>query len=170
MPGRKLQDFLDARNIKYLVSIHSPGFSAQEIAARMHVHGWEFAKSVVVRASGKLMMVVLSAPLHVDFEKLRRLCSGDVVDLVTEDELAELFPGNEIGAMPPFGNLYGMPVVVDRRLAEQSTIVFNAGSHSEAIRMSFTDYQRLVEPMVADVGEELPPWRPETTPRATPHA
>jgi Ala-tRNA(Pro) deacylase len=152
MPGRKLKDYLDSRRVPYEVIVHPPAYTAQEIAQRIHVHGWEFAKPVLLRVNGHLLMIVVPAPLQADLGKIRRLCAAGEVELVAEHELAELFPGNERGAMPPFGNLYGMPVLVDRRLAECERIVFNAGSHAEAIRMAFADYRRLVEPTIAEIG------------------
>ena len=150
MPGRELKEYLDARHVRYESFQHVPAYTAQEVAQRIHIHGWDFAKAVVVRAGGRLMLVVVPAPLHIDLARLCA-CAGAHVELVPEYELSELFPDSELGAMSPFGNLYGLPVMVDRRLTERARIVFNAGSHAEALRIAYADFKRLVEPTVADI-------------------
>lgn len=155
MPSRELKEYLDARHVRYEIFRHAPAYTAQEVAQRIHVHGWDFAKAVLVRAGGRLLLVVLPAPLHIDLARLSRACAGARVELVPEYELSELFPDSELGAMSPFGNLYGLPVMVDRRLAERARIVFNAGSHAEALRIACADFKRLVEPTVADIVSQL---------------
>ena len=157
MTRRKLQALLDARRVDYVVYGHSPTFGAQKTAALLHLHGREFAKTVVLRGNGRLLMVVLPAPAHVDLARIRLLTGSAEVELVSEGELSTLFPDAELGAMPPFGNLYGIPVLVDRQLAEQPRIVFNAGTHSEVIRMAFGDFFRLVQPTVVSIADDRSP-------------
>ena len=148
MPIRKLKDFLDANNIRYVSIIHSPAYTAQEIAAIAHVPGKELAKTVIVKIDGKMAMAVLPASYHVDFERFKQFAGAQAVELAGEEEFQELFPDCEVGAMPPFGNLYDMQVFVADILREDEEIVFNAGSHSELMRLSYADFERLVQPTV----------------------
>ena len=150
MPVKKLKDFLDRENIKYVNLYHSIAYTAQEIAASVHVKGREMAKTVVVKLDGRMAMAVLPASHQVDFERLRRASGSQDARLATEQEFKDLFPGCDIGAMPPFGNLYGMDVFVSRTLTEDKEIAFNAGSHYELIRLTYKDYERLVNPRIVD--------------------
>ncbi len=147
MPIRKLREFLDENKVKYLTISHSPAYTAQEIAASAHIPGKELAKTVMVRVGGKLAMAVLPAIDLVDFDRLADAV-GEKVELVDEKEFKDAFPGCEVGAMPPFGNLYGFDVYVADSLAEDKQIAFNAGSHTELVRLSFDDFERLVKPRV----------------------
>jgi Ala-tRNA(Pro) deacylase len=149
MPIRRLRDYLDSHQVRYFVISHSPAYTAQEIAASAHVTGKTFAKTVMVSVDGKMAMVVLPASKQLDFELLRALCGTRYVTLAGEQEFSGLFPECEIGAMPPFGNLYGMEVYADDELGEAEEITFNAGAHTELLRMSWPDYQRLVNPLLA---------------------
>jgi Ala-tRNA(Pro) deacylase len=149
MPVQRLKSFLDRQNIKYVVITHSPAFTAQEIASSAHIPGKELAKTVVVRLDDELAMVVLPAPAKISFDLLRQATGAEQAELATEREFMDLFPGCELGAMPPFGNLYGMRVFIDEWLTMDDEIAFNAGSHTELIRMSFRDYSQLVQPVVA---------------------
>ena len=151
MPARKLKQFLDGFGVKYEVLPHAPTYTAQETAQATHVSGVELAKTVIVRIDGKTVMAVVPATHHVDLDLLRRTASAMEVDLVPEHEFEQLFAECEPGAMPPFGNLYGMDVYVAKALSEDKEIVFNAGSHTEAIRISYADYDRLVSPKVAPI-------------------
>ena len=148
MPAAKLKKFLDENHVKYLTIQHSPAYTAQGIAARMHIHGWELAKTTILKVDGAYVMGVLPAPAHVDLDRFQKIV-GKPVALATETEFQGLFPGCDLGAMPPFGNLYGLKVYVDERLLKDPSIVFNAGTHSEAIRMDLADLMRLVAPAVA---------------------
>jgi Ala-tRNA(Pro) deacylase len=148
MPATKLQSYLDQHGIKYLVIQHSPAHTSQEVAARMHIHGWELAKTTIVKLDGALAMAVLPAPSRVDVEMLRRVTGAHSAALATEKEFEHLFPGCDLGAMPPFGNLYGLAVYVDEQLVTGGSIVFKAGTHGEVIRMEFPDFQRLVQPRI----------------------
>jgi Ala-tRNA(Pro) deacylase len=145
---KRLKEYLDSNKIKYETMGHSQVFTAQEIAASAHIPGKEMAKTVVVRIDGKMAMAVLPASYRVDFELLKEAAGASSVELAGEEEFENLFPDCEIGAMPPFGNLYGMDVFVAASLAEDEDIAFNAGSHSELIRLSYKDFERLVAPKV----------------------
>ena len=149
MPVKKLKEFLNANNIKYVTIIHSPSYTAQEIAESVHIPGKELAKTVIIKIGGKLAMAVLPASFKADFRLLKDISGGKEVGLANEKEFEDKFPGCETGAMPPFGNLYGMEVLVEESLSEDDEIVFNAGSHSELIRLSYYDFERTVKPRVA---------------------
>jgi Ala-tRNA(Pro) deacylase len=148
MPVKKLKDFLDNQNIKYVTITHSPTYTAQEIAASAHIPGKVMAKTVMVKIDGKMAMAVLPASCKVDFDLLKKAAGASTVGLASEQEFKNLFPECEIGAMPPFGNLYGMEVFVADALAEDEEIAFNAGSHTELIRLAYKDFERLVKPKI----------------------
>ena len=148
MPARKLKEFLDQNQIKYINVVHSPAYTAQEVAQSAHVTGKEFAKVVIVELDGEMAMVVLPATRKVVLQDLRELTGSDEVKFACEEEFKERFPDCETGAMPPFGNLYGMDVYAAESLGENEEIAFNAGSHIEVIKMSFRDFDRLVHPRV----------------------
>jgi Ala-tRNA(Pro) deacylase len=151
MPVAKLKRFLDDNGVKYVTISHSRAFTAQEIAASAHIPGRELAKSVIVKIAGKMAMVVLPASYKVDFDLLRDIAGSDDIELATEREFKDAFPECEVGAMPPFGNLYGMDVYVAESLAEDEEIAFNAGSHTELIRLDYADFARIVEPTVVRI-------------------
>lgn len=146
MPVKRLKDFLDQHGVKYVSISHSPAFTAQEIAASAHIPGRELAKTVMVKLDGKMAMAVLPASYQVDLDGLKKLAGAGRIELANEEEFRDLFPGCEPGAMPPFGNLYEMPVFVSETLAEDEEIAFNAGSHTELVRLGYADFVRLVEP------------------------
>lgn len=148
MPIKKLKDYLDKNNIEYITIRHSLAFNAQQIAATTHIPGKELAKTVMVKIDGKMAMAVLPASYLVKLEVLKELIGAKKVELANEMEFKHLFPDCEIGAMPPFGNLYDMEVFVAESLAEDEEIAFNAGTHVELIRMAYADFERLVEPVV----------------------
>jgi len=148
MPGRKLTAFLDEKGIKYVAIRHSLRFTAQEIAASAHVPGKELAKTVVFKLEDELALAVLPASYRVDFDMLKEVAGSKRIELADEEEFRDRFPDCELGAMPPFGNLFGMETFVADVLAEDDEIAFNAGSHSELIRMAYVDFERLVQPKV----------------------
>ena len=148
MPAKKLREFLDSHGVEYVTITHSPAYTAQMIAASAHVPGKELAKTVMVRVDGKMSMAVLPASYRVDFDLLREAAGATEVELAGEEDFRETFPDCELGAMPPFGNLYGMNVFVAERLAEDEEIAFNACSHTELIKMRYSDFERLVKPIV----------------------
>lgn len=151
MPIRKLREFLDSHNIKYFVFSHSPAYTAQEIAESARVSGKEMLKTVMVTIDAAMAMVLLPASRKLDFDKLRTLCGSDEVALAEESEFSDMFPESEIGAMPPFGNLYGMKVYAEEELDEDVDIAFNAGAHNELLRMAWSDYKRLVNPVLGEI-------------------
>ena len=148
MPVRKLKEFLDSHNVKYVTIKHSSAFTAQEIAATAHIPGKELAKTVMVKLDGKMAMAVLPASYQVDMDHLRKATGAKNVQLASEQEFRDMFPDCEVGAMPPFGNLYAMQVFSAKVLAEDDEIAFNAGSHIELIRLPYKDFERLVQPKV----------------------
>ena len=148
MPTQKLRDYLDAQHVKYVSIRHSQAFTTQEVAASTHIKGKEMAKTVMIKVDGKLAMAVLPAYSYVDLDHLKDLTGARTVALATEREFREMFPDCEAGAMPPFGNLYGMDVYAAPKLAEDAEIAYNAGSHPEVVRMSWKDYERLVQPKI----------------------
>ncbi len=148
MPANKLKEFLDSHKVKYVTIKHSLAFTAQEIAASAHIRGKELAKTVMVNIDGKMAMAVLPASYRVDLDRLREAAGARRVELSGEKDFEDRFPGCEVGAMPPFGNLYGMEVFVAESLAEDEEIAFNAGSHTELIRLAYSDFERLVKPRV----------------------
>ena len=147
MPIKKLKAFLDEHNIRYVSISHSTAYTAQEIAASAHIPGKELAKTVMIKVDGRMAMAVLPASYQVDFDLLKTAIGAQEVELATEEEFKDLFPECAVGAMPPFGNLYGMDVFMAASLAEDEEIAFNAGSHTELIRLAFPDYVRLVTPV-----------------------
>ena len=148
MPINKIKDFLDNKNIKYVTIKHSTAYTSQEIAASSHIPGREMAKTVIVKIDGEMAMVVLPASIQIDFDLLKDATGGKTVKLAAEDEFKDKFPGCDIGAMPPFGNLYGMDVYMAKSLTEEKEIAFNAGSHTKLIKMAYKDFERVVKPKV----------------------
>jgi len=146
MPVKKLKDFLDHHGVKYVSIAHSKAYTAQEIAAKTHIPGKDMAKTVMVRLDRKMAMAVLPASYNVDFHLLKKASGATEVELATETEFKDMFPECELGAMPPFGNLYGLEVFAAQTLAEDEEIVFNAGSHTELIKLAYTDFENLVKP------------------------
>jgi len=148
MPVKKLRDFLNKHEVKYVSVAHSPAYTAQDIAARVHIKGKRLAKTVIVTVNGKMAMAVLPASSKVDFDYFRKEIGADSVSLASEEEFKGLFPDCEVGAMPPFGNLYGMDVYADEGLVEDEEIAFSAGTHTELIKLPFMDFKRLVKPRI----------------------
>lgn len=144
----KIRKFLDSNRIKYLVISHSLAYTAQGVAAMAHVSGKKLAKTVVVKIDGILAMAVVPASQHVDLDRLKVLTGAQTVEIAPERDFKDAFPDCETGAMPPFGNLYDMPVYADLSLAENEEITFSAGTHRELVRMNWQDMLRLVRPIV----------------------
>jgi len=159
MPVKKLVEFLDANNVRYVTIRHSSAFTAQEIAAKAHISGKEVAKTVMIKIEGKMAMAVLPATADIDFDRLKEIFRTTNVLLASEYEFKNRFPDCELGAMSPFGNLYDMEVYVDESLIEDKEIAFNAGSHIELIRLSFKDYENLVNPRIFKFS-----WKPVSFP------
>jgi len=150
MPTRKLLDYLDQNNVRYVVINHSSAYTASQIAASAHVKGQELAKAVMVKINGQMNMVVLPAKYKVNFELLQKHTNCKEIELAGEAEFTELFPDCLTGAMPPFGNIYGMKTYLDKTLTYDEEIAFNAGNHSQLIRLSFKDYLKLVKPDISN--------------------
>jgi Ala-tRNA(Pro) deacylase len=148
MPAKMLKDFLDQNKIKYVTITHSLSYTAQEIAASAHIKGKGLAKTVLVKISGKMSMTVLPASYRIDFDKLKEIIGTEDIRLANEQEFKDRFPGCEVGAMPPFGNLYNLDTYVAASLVEDEEIAFNSGTHTELIRMQYNDFERLVKPKI----------------------
>ncbi len=148
---KKLDDFLKTNKVKFEKITHAETFTSQETAQVEHLPGKEVAKVVMAKADGKDIMAVLPASFKLDLTKLKKLVGAKDVRLASEQEFTKLFPDCDKGAMPPFGNLYKVPFYVDSALAENSEIVFNAGTHKESIKMAYKDYARLAKPEVVDL-------------------
>lgn len=148
MINQKLRDFLDSNAVSYQIEAHEPTVDASRTAQSAHVRGREFAKTVIVKADGRLIMTVLPSTDRVHTDQLKQALGARDLELADEDDINAAFPDCEIGAMPPFGNLYNMEVFVSQHLREDEHIVFNGGSHSEVVRMSYQEYDRLVQPQV----------------------
>ena len=144
----KLREFLDQSQTEYTHTIHPLAYTAREVASSEHVPVREIAKTVIFLSENGYGMAVLTADSVVDLEQLRQDLGLARLRLATEAELSGLFPACELGAMPPFGNLFELPVYVDGRLAGQETIAFNAGTHRDVIHMRFRDFDRLVNPAI----------------------
>jgi len=148
MPVKKLKEFLDKEKVKYVSIIHSTAYTAQEVAASAHVTGRELAKTVIVELDGRMAMAVLPANRKIVLHELRELTGSGEVKFASEEEFKKKFPDCETGAMPPFGNLYGMDVYAAEALQKNDEIAFNAGSHTEVIKLAYTDFERLVKPKI----------------------
>jgi Ala-tRNA(Pro) deacylase len=151
MPTRRIKQFLNDHGVKYVTIGHSPAFTAQEIAAAAHVRGKDFAKSVVVKLDGRLALAVVPASVKIDLALVREVTGAQRAELASEADFAAQFPECEPGAMPPFGNLYGMPVLVSACVAHGRDLVFNAGTHREVVRMRYADFEQLAHPRVVEI-------------------
>jgi Ala-tRNA(Pro) deacylase len=149
MPLTRLREFLDSHKVKYVVISHSVAYTAQGIAALTHISGKELAKTVIVKLDGSLVIAVVPASSQVDLSRLKAATGAANAVLASEQEFKDKFYDCQTGAMPPFGNLYELPVIADESLTRDKEIAFNAGSHLELIRMAWDDFQRLVKPRMA---------------------
>lgn len=152
MPLQKLTEYLDKHHRKYVVIKHSKAYTAQEIAASAHIPGKEMAKTVMVKVDGDIKMMILPSTHHLDFKQIKEALNAKEVELATEDEFRELFPDCELGAMPPFGNLFGIETFVAKSLTDDEEIAFSAGSHKELVKMAYKDFEELVKPRIISMG------------------
>jgi Ala-tRNA(Pro) deacylase len=152
--SNQLQKFLDSHQAKYAVSSHPTAFTAREVASAEHLPAREVAKVVVLFGDGKYHMVVVPANRLVDFQEVRHTLALSQARLATEDELARLFPDCELGAMPPIGALYGLPVYLDSSLLDEQMIAFNAGTHRNVVHMRTEEYRRLTQPTIVSLARE----------------
>jgi len=146
MLSPRLHHFLDERHGHYTALTHERTITADQTAAAANIGSRHFAKTVMLKVDGKLAMMVMPASYRVDLLRLSRAMGGNLVELAQEDEFRDAFPDCELGAMPPFGHLYDMPVYVDSRLTGQAEIAFNAGSHTDVVRMPYSEFERLAQP------------------------
>ncbi|HLW02609.1 MAG TPA: YbaK/EbsC family protein [Ktedonobacterales bacterium] len=146
----KLEEYLRQQQIPFQEQQHSIAYTAQDVAASEHISGKLVAKVVIVFADNKMVMLVLPASNRVDFNRLSKALGANEVRLADEAEVAAAFPDCETGAMPPFGSLYNLPMYVDERLAEDKDIVFPVGTHTETMRLKYTDYEQLVNPTLIE--------------------
>ncbi len=150
MPIQKLRQFLDENDVKYIVITHSKAYTSQGIAATAHISGNKLAKTVILNKDGELCMAVLPASKLVNLGAFAEQSKSKEVCLASEREFKDRFPDCEVGAMPPFGNLYGVPVYADMSLSRDKEVAFNAGSHLELIKLAYSDFERLVKPIIFD--------------------
>lgn len=146
----RINDFLEEAGVKYQVTEHKPTFTAQRMAAEEHEAGRFVAKPVIIKADGNYMMCVLPGCCKIDLGALKDQLGVASVELADESDIATMFDDCELGAEPPFGNLYHLTTIIDKTLLRDDHLLFQAGTHQKAIRMSFDDYNKLVEPKVLD--------------------
>lgn len=148
MPAKKIKEFLTQQKVHYLSIDHPPAYATREISHLSNISERAFAKSVIIQAGNKNIMVVLPASERIEFETLKKILHEKNVTLLPEDAFLTLFPDCEIGAMPPFGNLYNIKVYVEKSLSKNKEIAFNAGNHNELIKMRYQDFEKLVSPIL----------------------
>lgn len=153
--AERIRSFLEEHDIQYDHHRHDPVYTAQEVAAADHVPGREMAKTVVMTNGERFVMAVLPATRRVDVDRFREAVGDEGFRLAEEDEFEDLFPGCETGAMPPFGSLYDVPVLVDQTLRQDETITFNAGTHADTITVAYSEFEDVEEPGVADFSKPL---------------
>ena len=151
MLSQKVTALLERNRVHYRRLPHPAAYTSQGVAATTHVPGWNVAKSVVLKVDGAFVLAVVPAPCRVDLQRFQIAAGAEHVALATEAEFRGLFPGCDLGAEPPFGELYGLPVWVDSRLVEDDFVVFNAGSHTDAVRIAYKDFERLARPRIARI-------------------
>jgi Ala-tRNA(Pro) deacylase len=155
---KKLKDMLDEAKVSYEVYNHALAYTAQEIAAQQHVSGKEMAKVVMLQVDGNLVMGVIPGSLKVDVGVARKSLGAKEVRLATEDEFISRFPECEIGAMPPFGSLFGLAVYVDPTLSKDEWIYFNAGNHVQTVRLRYLDFVELAKPRIVGLVGDTKKW------------
>jgi Ala-tRNA(Pro) deacylase len=158
---KKLKELFDETKVSYEIYNHPLAYTAQEIAQRQHFSGNEMAKIVMLKVDGKVVMAVVTGNQKVHLPTIRASLAAYEVSLATEDEFYSKFPGCEIGAMPPFGNLFGLPVYVDPAVTKDESIYFNAGNHVQTVRMRYKDFEKLVNPQVVQLTEETKRTQPK---------
>jgi Ala-tRNA(Pro) deacylase len=149
----KLKEMLDEAKVPYEIYNHPLAYTSQEIAAKQHVPGNEIAKVVMLDVDGTLVMGVIAGNHKISLDRVRASLGASRVRLASEDEFVSRFPGCEIGAMPPFGNLFGIKVVVDPELEKDKYIYFNAGNHVQMVRLAYKDFAALVKPQICQLVE-----------------
>jgi Ala-tRNA(Pro) deacylase len=150
MPVKRITQYLKKEKVKYKTLKYKPAYTAQEVAASAHIPGHQLAKSVMVQIDGEMAMAVLSAAYQIDFNQLKKTLGAKKVTLATEKKFEDFLPDCELGSTPPFGNLYDLKVLVDKKLTAEETIAFCSGKHSELIQLAYQDFERLVKPEVIE--------------------
>ena len=150
MPMKKLLELLDKEHVHYSTISHATAYTAQQTAAAAHIPGKMLAKTVIIKLDGKLAMVVLPANSKVDLELLKKSAKAKKAEIASEKDFTKQFEDCEVGAMPPFGNLFGMEVYVLKDLSEDKEIAFNAGSHTELLQIPYEDFAKLVKPTMIE--------------------
>jgi len=153
--SRKLKGILEEKKIAFKVHDHPAAYTAQEIAGAQHVPGAQLLKAVIVKMDGQFVMCVIPSTLLVDFAKLKSFAKAKEIKMANETELAKLFPEYELGAEPPFGNLYGLKVYADRSIEERENVFFNAGSHTSTVSMSTVDLIKMTQPLIGEIGKHI---------------
>ena len=153
--AKRLKEHLEENRVPYTHCTHRLAYTAQEVAAAQHVPGREMAKTIVFKADGQFLLVILPAVMKIDMKALRNELPFKYVELASEKEFASLFPDSEIGAMVPFGNLYSLRVYVDKSLSMDEDIVFNAGTHVDTVKIKYKDFERLVQPQMINAATRL---------------
>ena len=148
MPAKRVTQYLKKEKVKYKTLKHKPAYTAQEVAASAHIPGRQLAKSVMIELDGEMAMAVLSAAYQIDFKRLKKALGVKKIKLATEQKFEDYLPDCEMGATPPFGNLYDMKVIVDQELTTEEMIAFCSGTHTELIQLSYQDFENLVKPEV----------------------
>lgn len=148
MLAKSIRDYLDGKHIPYSTISHEPSYTAQETAEIAHISGKDVAKTVMIKLDGKMAMAVLPAAYNINFHLLKQATGATDIRLAREDEFAHIFPEFEVGAMPPFGHLYDLDVYVAESLAEDEVIAFNAGTHTDLVKMAFITFAKLVRPKI----------------------
>jgi len=151
----KLKKYLDSNKVKYKALKHKLAYTAQEIAAAQDVPGKQVVKSVLVKTDKAFVLAVLSAVQLIDLKKLKSVLKCKSIKIATEKDIEKAIPDYTPGAMPPFGNLFGLETVVDKALREDVEIVFNGGTHKDTVKMKYTDFEKLVKPKVSDFGKHV---------------
>lgn len=149
----KLKEYLDSQRVPFEHHVHPTAYTAQEVASSMHLPGRNIAKTVVIEADGALLLAIVPANQRVDVHHLQFITRAANIRIADEREFAEVFPSCEPGAVPPFGNLFGLSSYCDTQLGQDDNIEFNAGSHTDTIRMTFEDFKRLARPTMIDLVE-----------------
>lgn len=152
---RRIRDYLDSQSVPYIWLPHPEAFTAQEVAHALHISGKRLAKTVVVEADGRRIIAVLPASHRLIMSELRTALNAHHVEMLREVELAKVFPDYDLGAIPPLGKLFGIDVWVDRSIADQGEIVFNAGTHTDAVRMNYHDFALLARPRIGRFSEPI---------------
>lgn len=147
MVAKTLKKMLDSKSIKYVTITHSPAYTVQDVSESAHISGSKMAKTLVINADGTLALAVIPGNKKLDLNALKSLTKAKEIHLANESEFKNKFPDCEVGAMPPFGHLYDMKMYVDDSLSKEKEIGFNAGTHSEVIKINYQDYEAIAKPI-----------------------